>query len=55
VVEQNRDGQLTDILRLRAPELATRVRSILEYGGMPMTAQPILDVLSAGKREPVHV
>lgn len=55
VVEQNRDGQLADVLRLRAPELATRVKSILEYGGLPMTAQPILDVLAAGKREPVHV
>ncbi len=55
VVEQNRDGQLADSVRLRAPELATRVRSILEYGGLPMTAQPILDVLSVGKREPVHV
>ncbi|MBM3985188.1 MAG: 2-oxoacid:acceptor oxidoreductase subunit alpha [Planctomycetes bacterium] len=55
VVEQNRDGQLADIVRLRAPELATRVRSILEYGGLPMSAQPILDVLSVGQREPVHV
>jgi 2-oxoglutarate ferredoxin oxidoreductase subunit alpha len=55
VVEQNRDGQLTDIVRLKALDQATKIRSILDYGGLPMPAQPILDALSVGKREPVHV
>ncbi len=55
VVEQNRDGQLTDIVRLKALDAALKVRSILEYGGLPMPAQPIVDALSVGKLEPVHV
>jgi 2-oxoglutarate/2-oxoacid ferredoxin oxidoreductase subunit alpha len=55
VVEQNRDGQLADILRLRVPECATKIRSILEYGGLPMPASVIVNALSVSKREPAHV
>ncbi len=55
VVEQNRDGQLADIVRLKALDAATKVRSILDYGGLPMPATPIVEALSIGKREPVHV
>ena len=51
VVEQNRDGQLADIVRLKVPECATKVRSILEYGGLPMPAHVIVDALRAGRRE----
>jgi len=51
VVEQNRDGQLTDIVRLKVPECATKVRSILEYGGLPMPASVVVDALRAGRRE----
>src|SRR5262249_4809447 len=38
VVEQNRDGQLAELIKLKVPECATKVRSILEYGGLPMPA-----------------
>jgi len=55
VVEQNRDGQLTDILKLAVPDCIARIRSILEYGGLPMSATPVVQALSVGKREPAHV
>jgi len=55
VVEQNRDGQLADIIRLEVPDCATKIRSILEYGGLPMTAQPVLEALRVAQRKPVHV
>lgn len=38
VLELNRDGQLCRILRTEIPELATRLVSISEIGGWPMTA-----------------
>ncbi len=42
VVEQNRDGQLYDLLRLElAPELAGRLRSIRNYDGRPIPAAAI--------------
>jgi len=55
VVEQNRDGQLADIVRLKALDAATKVKSILDYGGLPMPATPIVDALAVGTRKPVHV
>jgi 2-oxoglutarate ferredoxin oxidoreductase subunit alpha len=55
VVEQNRDGQLADILRLRVPECAVKIRSILEYGGLPMPASVIVNALSVCTPEPAHV
>lgn len=49
VVEQNRDGQLYDLLRLHVPaELAGRLRSIRHYDGQPIPAiaisRPILEL-----------
>jgi 2-oxoglutarate ferredoxin oxidoreductase subunit alpha len=55
VAEQNRDGQLADIIRLAMPDEATKVRSILEYGGLPMPASVVLDAVRAGLPEPAHV
>ncbi|MGQ0554019.1 MAG: 2-oxoacid:acceptor oxidoreductase subunit alpha [Planctomycetota bacterium] len=55
VIEQNRDGQLADILRLEVPECATKIRSILEYGGLPIAASVVVEALRSTKREPVHV
>jgi 2-oxoglutarate ferredoxin oxidoreductase subunit alpha len=55
VVEQNRDGQLSDIVRLAVPDCATRVRSILEYGGLPLPARVVVDALRVARKEPVHV
>jgi 2-oxoglutarate/2-oxoacid ferredoxin oxidoreductase subunit alpha len=42
VIEQNRDGQLYDLLRLELPaELAARLRSIRHYDGRPIPAEAI--------------
>jgi 2-oxoglutarate ferredoxin oxidoreductase subunit alpha len=42
VIEQNRDGQLYDLLRLELPaELAGRLRSIRHYDGRPIPAEAI--------------
>jgi 2-oxoglutarate ferredoxin oxidoreductase subunit alpha len=42
VVEQNRDGQMYDLLRLELPaELAGRLRSIRNYDGRPIPAEAI--------------
>ncbi|HEV2953811.1 MAG TPA: 2-oxoacid:acceptor oxidoreductase subunit alpha, partial [Candidatus Dormibacteraeota bacterium] len=51
VVEQNRDGQMFDLIRLDlAPELVGRLRSIRNYDGRPITSaaisEPILQVES---------
>ena len=42
VVEQNRDGQMYDLIRLLLPpELVGRVRSVRHYDGQPITAEAI--------------
>ena len=42
VVEQNRDGQMYDLIRLQlAPDLVGRVRSIRHYDGQPIPAEVI--------------
>ncbi len=44
VVEQNRDGQLLDLLKLDLdPALLPRLRSVRYYGGLPIDARTITD------------
>ena len=43
VVEQNRDAQLATLLRDEAPELATRLVSVLQYDGLPLDATTVVD------------
>ena len=38
VVEQNRDGQMAQILQINFPDLASRVRSIPHYNSLPIDA-----------------
>jgi 2-oxoglutarate ferredoxin oxidoreductase subunit alpha len=46
VVEQNRDGQVFDLIRLALPaELVDRVRSIRHYNGQPIPAAAITEPL----------
>lgn len=45
VVEQNRDGQMKDLITLELPELATKLRSIRHYDGLPIDAQFITDAI----------
>jgi 2-oxoglutarate ferredoxin oxidoreductase subunit alpha len=44
VVEQNRDGQLAELLRLDlAPELGPRLRSVAHVHGLPLDARSVTD------------
>jgi len=45
VVEQNRDAQMRDLIRLELPELATKFRSVLHYNGLPIDARSITDAI----------
>ena len=46
VVEQNRDGQMFDLIRLALPaELVGRLRSIRHYNGQPIPAEAITEPL----------
>lgn len=45
VIEQNRDAQLKDLIRLELPDLAMKLRSILHYNGLPIDARFITDAV----------
>lgn len=45
VVEQNRDGQMAMLLKTHYPQAAAKIRSVLHYDGLPMTAQNIYSPL----------
>jgi 2-oxoglutarate ferredoxin oxidoreductase subunit alpha len=45
VVEQNRDAQLRSLLILETCVPKDRVRSILIYGGFPLSASPVVDAI----------
>ena len=54
VVEQNRDGQVFDLIRLALPpELVDRVRSIRHYDGQPIPADAITEPLLEAGAVPV--
>ena len=51
VVEQNRDGQMFTLLRMDLDAaLATRMRSVLHYNGLPVDARSITDEITAQER-----
>jgi len=53
VAEQNRDGQLFDIVRLALPAaLVDRVRSIRHYNGQPIPAAAIIEPLQQKETVP---
>ena len=45
IVEQNRDGQMADIIRLELGEDQRKVRKILHYTGLPCDARTISDAV----------
>jgi len=50
VVEQNRDGQMAELVRLEVPAEAGRVRSIRHYTGLPVDARSISEPILAAER-----
>src|ERR1700719_437731 len=54
VVEQNRDGQMFDLIRLAVPpDLSERLRSIGHYDGQPIPADSIVEPLMEAEAVPV--
>lgn len=47
VVEQNRDGQMTNLLREFYPEHATKFKNVLHYDGLAIDAKCIVDQITA--------
>lgn len=50
VIEQNKDGQLRDLLRLELPDQATKLGSVRHYNGLPIDAGFITDAIMAEER-----
>jgi 2-oxoglutarate ferredoxin oxidoreductase subunit alpha len=53
VVEQNRDGQMCGLLTIEYPALATRLRSVRHYNGIPIDARSITRAIVTREKE-VH-
>jgi 2-oxoglutarate ferredoxin oxidoreductase subunit alpha len=51
VVEQNRDGQLNQLLTLECPDLATRLFSIAYTDGLPLTARLVREAILSREEE----
>jgi 2-oxoglutarate ferredoxin oxidoreductase subunit alpha len=50
VVDQNRDGQMYDLLRLELGADATKLRSIRHYDGFPLDAETVIEGIEAGEK-----
>lgn len=50
VVDQNRDGQMYDLLRLEAGNDSPKLRSIRHYDGFPLDAKTVLEGIEAGEK-----
>jgi len=54
VVEQNRDGQLRSLLTLETHVYKRRMRSVLVYGGFPLSARHVIDGITEQLANPEH-
>ncbi|HTY41682.1 MAG TPA: 2-oxoacid:acceptor oxidoreductase subunit alpha [Thermoanaerobaculia bacterium] len=50
VIDQNRDGQMYDLLRLELGADALKLRSIRHYDGFPLDAETVLEGIEAGEK-----
>jgi 2-oxoglutarate ferredoxin oxidoreductase subunit alpha len=51
VVDQNRDGQMHDLIKLELPaEQIARLRSIRHYDGFPLDAETVIEGIEAGEK-----
>jgi 2-oxoglutarate ferredoxin oxidoreductase subunit alpha len=58
VVEQNRDGQLRTLLAIETGVARDRMTSVLDYGGLPLTADRVVRGVLAGEERtdaPYHI
>ena len=51
VVDQNRDGQMYDLLRLDVGDDAPKLRSIRHYDGFPLDAETVVEGVEAGEKK----
>jgi 2-oxoglutarate ferredoxin oxidoreductase subunit alpha len=51
VVEQNRDGQLHDLIALELPNQATKLRSVKHYNGLPLNARFVTEAVSGEEKK----
>jgi 2-oxoglutarate ferredoxin oxidoreductase subunit alpha len=49
VVEQNRDGQMSALLRMEHPQYATRILPSLHYDGLPLDARSVSNAIRAAE------
>jgi 2-oxoglutarate ferredoxin oxidoreductase subunit alpha len=50
VVEQNRDGQVADLVKLEVGDLATRIHSVRHMDGLPIDADAVTEPILARER-----
>src|SRR5207249_10579627 len=50
VVEQNRDGQLRSLLAIETGVARDGLTSVLDYGGLPLTARVVVDAICHPER-----
>lgn len=50
VIDQNRDGQMYDIVRLDLGADAVKLRSIRHYDGFPLDAETVIEGIEAGEK-----
>jgi 2-oxoglutarate ferredoxin oxidoreductase subunit alpha len=50
VVEQNRDAQCAQILKLECPSDIARIISVLHYSGLPIDAMSVVEQIMAGEK-----
>lgn len=51
VIEQNRDGQMRDLITIALPDLATKLRSIRHYIGLPIDARFVTDEIMTQEKK----
>lgn len=51
VVDQNRDGQMYDVLRLEVGEGSAKLRSLRHYDGFPLDAETVIEGIEAGEKK----
>jgi 2-oxoglutarate ferredoxin oxidoreductase subunit alpha len=52
VVEQNRDAQLRTLLAIETGVARDRMTSVLDYGGLPLTADRVVQAISSQRSHP---
>ncbi len=51
VIDQNRDGQMYDLLRLEVGSDSGKLRSIRHYDGFPLDAETVIEGIEAGEKK----